>query len=71
MGVESEHHVPIDWRKSRFSADQGNCVEIAALTGSVFVRDSKDISGAVLTMSPAQWAGFMRRACNSGPEGIR
>ena len=71
MGVESEDHLPIDWRKSRFSADQGNCIEIAALTAAILVRDSKDISGPVLAMSPAQWTDFLQHVRNSRPEGAR
>ena len=31
MGVQPDGSFPISWRKSRYSADQGNCVEIARL----------------------------------------
>jgi len=48
------------WRKSSFSADQGNCVEIAGDGRSVLVRDSRD-QGAVLAFSAARWSAFMCR----------
>jgi hypothetical protein len=65
MDAESEHHSKIEWRKSRFSADQGNCVEISTLDISVFVRDSKDVAGPSLKMSHAQWSRLLRDARNS------
>lgn len=40
------------WRKSTRSAQNGACVELAALPdGTVGVRDSKDPNGPVLTFS--------------------
>ncbi len=48
------------WRKSSFSADQGNCVEIASEGRSVLVRDSRD-PRAVLAFSVARWSAFTRR----------
>jgi hypothetical protein len=48
------------WRKSSFSADQGNCVEIASEGRSVLMRDSRD-PGAILAFSVARWSAFMRR----------
>jgi Domain of unknown function (DUF397) len=47
------------WRKSTYSSDDGNCVEVADLDGSArAVRDSKDPSGGHLTLTTAQWAVF-------------
>jgi hypothetical protein len=48
------------WTKSPFSgANQGNCVEIAKLSGGrVAVRDSKDQSGPALAFTPSEWAAF-------------
>jgi hypothetical protein len=48
------------WRKSSFSADQGNCVEIASEGRSVLVRDSRD-RDVVLAFSVARWSAFMCR----------
>jgi hypothetical protein len=51
------------WFKSSYSgAEGGQCVEIAAGTAAVHVRDSKHAAGPVLTVSPEAWADFVRLA---------
>ncbi|WP_086803500.1 DUF397 domain-containing protein, partial [Streptomyces caniscabiei] len=40
----------------------GDCVEVAAATAAVHVRDSKAVAGPVLTVSRAAWAGFVGQA---------
>jgi hypothetical protein len=55
MGVQPERHSSINWRKSSYSADQGDCVETATQSASVLVRDSKDYHGLVLEMAVTQW----------------
>ncbi|MEU4897601.1 DUF397 domain-containing protein [Streptomyces sp. NPDC044780] len=51
------------WFKSSYSgAEGGQCVEVAAGTGVVHVRDSKDVVGPVLTVSPEAWADFVGMA---------
>ncbi|MFC4591093.1 DUF397 domain-containing protein [Sphaerisporangium corydalis] len=48
------------WRKSTFSADTGNCVEVASnLSGLVAVRDSKNPTGPALVSAPGEWRGFV------------
>ena len=48
------------WFKSSYSgAEGGDCVEVAAGTGVVHVRDSKGVSGPVIRMSREAWAGFV------------
>jgi hypothetical protein len=48
------------WFKSSYSgAEGGECVEVAAGTGVVHVRDSKTVAGPILTVSRAAWAGFV------------
>jgi hypothetical protein len=54
------------WDKSSFSADQGNCVEIARLAdGTTAVRDSKHPDDAVLTFTSSEWTAFIA-GCKSG-----
>ncbi|MFC5666624.1 DUF397 domain-containing protein [Kitasatospora misakiensis] len=51
---------PVHWRKSSYSNNGGNCVEIAPdLPGIVPVRDSKDPSGPVLTFPTSAWRAFV------------
>ncbi|ARF81303.1 DUF397 domain-containing protein [Kitasatospora aureofaciens] len=48
------------WRKSRFSGNQGNCVEVAdGFTGIVPVRDSKDPNGPALAFPAEAWTAFV------------
>ncbi|MGP8001535.1 MAG: DUF397 domain-containing protein [Streptosporangiaceae bacterium] len=49
------------WRKSSFSAANGNCVEVAGLAaGVVGVRDSKaGPASPVLQFARADWAAFL------------
>lgn len=49
------------WRKSTHSGGGNNCVEIAALAAAVGVRDSKNPTGQMITMSPTQWTTFARQ----------
>ncbi|MBD0738532.1 DUF397 domain-containing protein [Streptomyces sp. CBMA29] len=48
------------YRKSSYSAQEGNCVEVAATAnGGRAVRDSKDQSGPALSFSPTEWTAFL------------
>ncbi|MFJ6086376.1 DUF397 domain-containing protein [Streptomyces sp. NPDC092369] len=45
------------WRKSSYSGDTGGqCVEVADLTPHIAVRDSKNPSAGVLTLTPEAFA---------------
>jgi uncharacterized protein DUF397 len=47
------------WRKSSYSSDDGNCVEVADLPdGGRAVRDSKNPNGGHLTFSASVWRQF-------------
>ncbi len=43
------------WRKSSFSAEDANCVEVARSAEVVGVRDSKQAGGPVLVFEPGSW----------------
>ncbi len=50
-----------EWRKSSYSGQDGNCVEVARnLPGLVAVRDSKASDGAKLTVSHEAWRAFLK-----------
>ena len=46
------------WRKSSFSGNGGNCVEVAAHGSGVLVRDTQDRADAVLRFSQEAWRRF-------------
>lgn len=50
------------WRKAKRSANNGACVEVAATSGHVVVRDSKNTAGAVLKYSAEAWQTFVIEA---------
>jgi len=51
------------WFKSSYSgAEGGDCVEIAADTEAVHIRDSKSVTGPVIHVSREAWAGFVGEA---------
>jgi Domain of unknown function (DUF397) len=48
------------WRKSSYSSNQGNCVEVAELPdGGMAVRDTKDRDGATLRFDAGAWGEFI------------
>lgn len=49
----------MEYRKSSYSGQGDNCVEVAAVRRGVSVRDSKDPEGASLTFSASEWAAFV------------
>jgi hypothetical protein len=47
------------WRKSTYSNSSSNCVEVRlGSPAAVAIRDSKNPTGAVLTVTPAAWSSF-------------
>jgi len=50
----------LHWTKSSLSLSNGNCVEVASLSGDhIGVRDSKDAEGPVLQFTPDEWNAFL------------
>lgn len=56
---------PLKWRKSAFSSNQGNCVEIAADGPTVLVRNSNRPAAGVLSLPRPAVAAFVA-ACRAG-----
>ena len=50
-----------EWRKSSYSSQSGNCVEVANLPGMVAIRDTKDRQGPTLAFTCRDWQAFARR----------
>ena len=51
-----------EWRKSSYSSQSGNCVEVARnLPRLVAVRDSKEPDGAHLVVSMSAWRVFVTK----------
>ena len=50
----------IRWRKSTYSDNQANCVEVAFGDGWVLVHDSKHSDGVRLQFSRSEWLAFVR-----------
>lgn len=46
----------VSWRKSSYSAGTGEaCCEVAVLPGAVWVRDTKQSDGALVTFTAEAW----------------
>ncbi|ATW48924.1 DUF397 domain-containing protein [Streptomyces peucetius] len=51
------------WVKSSYSSNDGpECVEVAAATGTIHVRDSKNLPGPRLGFTSDAWAEFVTYA---------
>ncbi|MFF6872780.1 DUF397 domain-containing protein [Streptomyces sp. NPDC007910] len=54
--------VALSWHKSSYSGGSGDdCVEVASCPSTVHVRDSKNVTGPQLALSPAAWSAFLTR----------
>ncbi|MDX3385653.1 DUF397 domain-containing protein [Streptomyces niveiscabiei] len=49
----------VAWIKSSYSTGGQNCVEVAALTPNIGVRDSKNPTGPALLLPPSAWSPFL------------
>ena len=50
------------WRKSRHSLGNGNCVQVAASSNTVMVRDSTDSTSLVISYPAKTWSAFVAAA---------
>ncbi|MFD6194385.1 DUF397 domain-containing protein [Streptomyces sp. NPDC060275] len=53
------------WRKSTYSGDSSNCVEIATAPAKILVRDSKAPTGSRLAFPRTVWADFLHHTAKS------
>lgn len=58
MSVEKSGAPDLQWRKATHSVGNGACVELAAVKGQIFVRDSMNPGGAWLRYPSRSWAVF-------------
>jgi hypothetical protein len=58
--MTSASELPAQWRKSSYSTNGGNCVEIGdGVPGVIPVRDSKDPHGPALAFDTDAWTAFL------------
>jgi len=48
-----------DWRKSRHSMNQGNCIEVTSIAATVIVRDTAQAGDLILTYAAHGWRAFV------------
>ncbi|MEU2578561.1 DUF397 domain-containing protein [Streptomyces anulatus] len=60
----SETPADLRWFKSSYSdsSNPNDCVEVATAPDAVHVRDSKNVQGPRLAVTPTAWAGFVAYA---------
>lgn len=59
------------WRKSIRSINNGACVEVAAASGMIVVRDSKDPDGLIMHYPTNSWLPFVTKARRGGFDTLR
>jgi len=60
MSPEDLEASKLQWRKSRRSANNGACVEVAPTNGRIAVRDSMNPIGGRLLYPALSWRNFTR-----------
>jgi Domain of unknown function (DUF397) len=61
MSKTEEQEGVLAWRKSKYSINNGACTEVAAIRGSVLVRDSLGQSDVKLRFASDVWHEFTAR----------
>ncbi|MFI6419418.1 DUF397 domain-containing protein [Streptomyces sp. NPDC050842] len=61
---EGDSCIEVAWRKSSYSSgsEGDSCIEVATTPATVHVRDSKNLGGPQLALTPTAWAGFVSYA---------
>ncbi|MEV8389598.1 MULTISPECIES: DUF397 domain-containing protein [unclassified Streptomyces] len=61
--MASANMLSVEWRRSSYSTNGGNCVEIGdGIADIVPVRDSKNPTGPILIASHTSWTAFLALA---------
>ncbi|MEU3255791.1 DUF397 domain-containing protein [Streptomyces sp. NPDC006997] len=62
--ASTDNATDLAWFKSSYSSgsEGESCVEVAAAPRTVHIRDSKNIEGPRLAVTPTAWAGFITYA---------
>jgi hypothetical protein len=55
-----EGKIIMNWRKSSYSQNGGQCVETANGNGALLVRDTANRDGGTLAFSAAAWERFIK-----------
>ncbi|MEU6278866.1 DUF397 domain-containing protein [Streptomyces sp. NPDC047028] len=65
--ASAEDATDLAWFKSSYSSgnEGDSCVELALTSGTVHVRDSKNVAGPSLGLTAAAWADFVPYASES------
>jgi Domain of unknown function (DUF397) len=60
-----EERDALRWRKSSFSGNGGgNCVDVAADSEKIYVRNSKNPAGSMVAFTQSEWRAFISGAKN-------
>lgn len=58
------------FKKSSLSMGNGNCVEVAQVSGRYVMRDSKDQAGPTLQFAPDEWNAFIGGVLKGDFDGV-
>jgi hypothetical protein len=61
----------LNWRKSAYSVNGGNCTEVASTSGIIVVRDSQDPDTLVLPYPASTWRSFVTGVRNGAFDSSR
>ena len=71
MSIGFSENESLPWRKAVRSINNGACVEVAAVSGTVVVRDSMDPGGLIMHYPVNSWLPFVAKARRGGFDTVR
>jgi hypothetical protein len=57
--LDTSNFSTANWKKSSLSMGNGNCIEIAQVSGRYLIRDSKNRLGPTLQFTRDEWQAFL------------